>query len=239
MSLDAVTAVREVARGNELFAQGAYGDAVAAYEAAVAAGAASGDVQYNLGNAYYRAGRLGEAALAWERALRENPGDEDALHNLQVIRASSAHRVLAGQESFFVRLGTRTDPDLAAAGLLFFWILAWTVLFARRRLARPFLRAAALALAAVLFLGSALAGVATWATWSVRADGFAVVMDDTPVREAPDPRSPESFTAYEGLRVRTADRSGDFARVILPGGLTGWLPADAVAPIAPLPRAER
>lgn len=232
MSLDLAAAVREVARGNEFFARGAYGDAVAAYEAAVAAGATSGDVQYNLGNAYYRAGRLGDAALAWERALRENPGDEDALHNLQVLRASSADRVLAGEDPFFIRLGTRTDPDLAAAGLLVLWSLAWAVLLARRRLLRPFLRAATLALAVVLFLGSALAGVATWATWSVREDGFAVVLADAPVRESPDSRSPEAFTVHQGLRVRTSDRSGPFTRIHLPGGLTGWLAAEAVTPIA-------
>lgn len=231
MSLDLAAATRAMARGDELFAQGAYGDAVAAYEAAVAAGARSGDVLYHLGNAYYRAGRVGHAALAWERALREDPGDEDALHNLGVVRSASADRVVAGEEPFLTRLGLRTDPDLAAGALLLLWTLAWAVFLGRRRLARPFPRAVALALAIVLFAGSGLAGVATWATSAVRDDGFAVVVADAPVREAPEASAVEAFQVHEGLRVRAAERAGGYARVILPGGLGGWIAEDAVEAI--------
>jgi tetratricopeptide (TPR) repeat protein len=239
MTLDAATAVREIARGNDAFAHGAYGDAVAAYEGAVAAGARSGDVLYNLGNAYYRAGRVGHAALAWERALREDPADADALHNLGVVRSASADRVLAGDDPFLVRLGTRTDPDLAAGALLVLWTLVWALLLARRRLVRPFLRAAALAVIAVLAVGSVLAGGAVWATRAVRDDGFAVVVADAAVHEAPDAKAKESFQVHEGLRLRALERSGGFTRVTLPGGLTGWLPAEALQAIgekaAPVP----
>ena len=87
------------ARADERFAeaQRAYVDrdydtAIARYEALAAGGAASADVQYNLGNAYFRAGRLGRAMLAYERALALDPGMDDARYNLDVARELASAR---------------------------------------------------------------------------------------------------------------------------------------------------
>ena len=48
---------------------------------------------------------------------------------------------------------------------------------------------------------------------------------------APDEGSVRLTTVHEGLKVRLRSRRGEWAEVLLPNGLRGWLPADTVAGI--------
>lgn len=61
---------------------GAYEQAVSAYERAVARGAASAEVDFNLGNALYALGRAGDAAVSYLRAVGREPGYVEAWNNL-------------------------------------------------------------------------------------------------------------------------------------------------------------
>lgn len=234
MSFDRAQATRHALAGNDAYASGDWEGAISAYEAALKAGADSSDLWFNLGNASYRAGQPGKAALAFEKALRRDPGDELARKNLDLVRSQGSRGVVgAKRPPFLDRVGARVDPDVASTALLVTWVLAFGVLAMRLRLQSTALRAALAALAVVLLAGSALAGAATWTATRVREAGWAVVLTQGEVREAPQPDARVSFPIEPTVAVRSTATVGRYVRIELPGGLSGWIEGAAVAPIDP------
>lgn len=233
MTLDLAAAARAVAEGTLAYGRGDFDAAVRSFESAVAAGADSADVWYDLGNACYRAGQQGRAALAWERALRRDPGDEDARANLSLVRAASPDVAIVGEDPVLARLGARLAPDPLAAGLLGTWLLACALLLARRLAVG---RSARLVLglgAALLVAASAVLGAATILAVRARDAGDAVVLvSSTPVRDAPEDAARTAFELHEGTRVRLTGRTGPFAHIRLPSGLTGFVEARHLETVA-------
>ncbi|MBR2266051.1 MAG: tetratricopeptide repeat protein, partial [Paludibacteraceae bacterium] len=77
-----VNATPTWSEANQLYADGNYQDAIAAYEAIIAE-TPSAEAYYNLGNAYFKTGEVALSILAYERSLRLRPHDKDTQHNLQ------------------------------------------------------------------------------------------------------------------------------------------------------------
>ena len=65
----AAAGIGDQERGNRLFRQGRYADAVEAYQSALRAGARSPELRYNLGTAFLRLGRYAEAEESFRAAL--------------------------------------------------------------------------------------------------------------------------------------------------------------------------
>jgi tetratricopeptide (TPR) repeat protein len=230
LSFDAAAAARAVGAGNEAYAAGNYGAAIAAYEAALEAGADGADLWFNLGNAFYRAGEHGRAVLAFERVLRRDPGASDARDNLELVRSQTEAAQVQPREAFVGRVGSRVDPDAAAAALVVCWSLACTA-WLLRRLARGHAARLACTIAlAVLLAGTAAATATAAATWHVRAAGQAIVVEAGSVLRAPEPSAPQIFAAPEGIRLVSDRRIGDWAHVRL-GEREGWIEARHLEPI--------
>ncbi|MBM4369096.1 MAG: tetratricopeptide repeat protein, partial [Deltaproteobacteria bacterium] len=70
----------------ESVASGDFAAAGDAYTEAIASGAVSADLFYNLGNVRYRQDRVAEAILAWRRAAVLAPRDPDVAANLEFAR---------------------------------------------------------------------------------------------------------------------------------------------------------
>ncbi len=232
MSLDAELALRQVEAGNQAYRAGDYGGAIARYEAALEAGADGADLWFNLGNALYRAGDHGRAVLAFERTLRRSPGDEGARENLQLIRSQRGEGAPAPAESLLVRIGSSVDPDAAAALLVVGWSLACVAGVVRRGASAAALRIGATVALGGLLLATLAAGAAAWATWQVRHDGWAVVVEPGPVLHAPEPNAPELLVADEGLKVRSDRRIGGYAHVRV-GDRAGWIESTRIESIDP------
>ena len=234
MSFDRAQATRHALAGNDAYATGDFATAISSYEAALQAGADSTDLWFNLGNAFYRAGQTGRAALAYEKALRRDPGDEQARKNLELVRSQSSRSAVGARPPPFLdRVGARIDPEGASMALLACWVLAFVALVMRLRLRRSSARAVSALVAGVFLAGSALFGVATWASSRVRDAGWAIVVSAGDVREAPQPDAKVAFPIDAAVAVRTTAQVGRYVRVELPGGLSGWIEAAAVEPIDP------
>lgn len=234
MSFDPALATRHTLAGNDAYASGDWASAISAYESALASGADTADLWFNLGNACYRAGQSGRAALAYEKALRRDPGDSEARKNLELVRAQAHQSAVGSQpQPFLDRLGARIDPDVATTSLLIFWVLAFGALALRLRLRRAVPRLVATVLAGLFLTGSAAFGFAAWAASQVREAGWAVVVTAGEVREAPQPEARVSFPIEPTVAVRITASVGRYLRIELPGGLSGWIEAAAIAPIDP------
>ena len=225
------------ADANAAYLSGDLARAVASYEALVAEGVASPTLETNLGAAYLRQGKRGQAALHFERALFLDPGDDDARADLVEVRRGNVDKLEgegdeAGGETLARVL--LPLPGWTAAALLFaFWCAAWFLL--ALRLFRPEVPWVAVA-AGIAFALALLSGGITWGAATGRQMALqraVVVAQSTPAREGPAEKSISHFEVHEGTTVRVEDQEGDYRRVKLANGLTGWIPSSAIEWVVP------
>jgi tetratricopeptide (TPR) repeat protein len=225
---------------NAAFLSGDPAKAIALYEALLAEGVASPELETNLGAALQRQGKHGPAALHFERALFLMPGDDDARADLLEVRKGNVDRLEGEAEDggveTLIRALSPVPGPWASLALLIFWSLAWAALAVKLLLPSLARRAPFGAIAAALFGGSCLAAFlcAGAAAASRLALSRAVVVSlSAPVREGPDAKSASPFEVHEGTPVRLEDLENGFARIKLANGLTGWVPQAAVELVVP------
>jgi tetratricopeptide (TPR) repeat protein len=224
------------ADANAAYLSGDVARAIAAYEALVAEGIASAELETNLGAAYLRQGKRGMAALHFERALFLDPGDDDARADLSEVRRGNVDKLEGeaeeGGTETLARILAPLPGGVAAALLVALWTGAWVLL--GLRMFRPELRLGAFAAGAF-----ALAFLAAGVTWAAALGrGLAlqravVVAQSVPAREGPNDKSISHFEIHEGTTVRVEDEDGQFRRIKLANGLTGWVPVSAVELVVP------
>ena len=222
---------------NAAYLSGDLARAVASYEALVAEGVASSELETNLGAAYLRLGRRGPAALHFERALFLDPGDDDARADLVEVRRGNVDKLEgesdeAGGETL-ARVLAPLPGGSAAALFIAFWCAAW-ILFALRLL-RPEIPWVATASGVAFVLAILSAGI-TWGAATGRRMALqraVIVAQSIPAHEGPAEKSISHFEVHEGTTVRVEDTEGDYRRVKLANGLTGWVPSSAVELVVP------
>ncbi len=227
-----------VSRANQSYQEGAFTDAVEAYEAVRQGGFTSAALEYNLGNAYYKAGDLARSILHWERALALDPGDEDALANLALARTLTVDEIEPLPEFWLVSV-LRWWVDLLPRGALITlvgggWILLTGGVAARlvspTQLGSRVGRASAVAgglLVVVLGINLVVreSGLG-------RAERGIVMIESVPVRSAPAAEDDLTlFQVHEGTRVRIDQQAGQWVEVVLDDGKVGWLPLEAIETI--------
>jgi tetratricopeptide (TPR) repeat protein len=228
------------ADANAAFLSGDLSRATALYEALLAEGVASPEVETNLGAALQRQGKRGAAALHFERALFLAPSDDDARADLLEIRKANVDRLEGESDDGGAEVLTRLSGPLlgnaSAFALLALWMLAWIAL--GLRLYRPdLLRLAPLgSISAALFAAAAVAALVAAGAAAGHRLGLrraVVIATSAPAREGPDPRSASPFEVHEATPVRVDDRQNGFVRIRLANGLTGWVAQSAVELVVP------
>jgi tetratricopeptide (TPR) repeat protein len=219
------------------YERGDFPAAARQYQRLLEGGRDGAAIYYNLGNSLYRTGRTGEAIVAWERARRLDPADEAIRDNLEFAGARIIDRVTEDTEA--EPLWALWDwhgriPPLA--GTVVFLIIWWGfnaclsgALFARALS----LRRAASYLLPISLLGVLLSGLVLGLLVYRRDVVVEAIVQPARVDllSAPGEGSVRLTTVHEGLKVRLQSRRGAWAEVLLPNGLRGWVPADAVAGI--------
>ncbi|MBM4185041.1 MAG: tetratricopeptide repeat protein [Gemmatimonadetes bacterium] len=227
-----------LAQGNQLYQQGDFAGAVAAYDAVLEGGFTSAALHYNLGNAYFKNGDLGRSILEWERARALEPSDPDVLANLELARSVTADAI-EPLPRFWLFTAVSWWVNLLPGGLLALLVgVAWLTtgfglalrVLARRNEVRRFAMWTAIAGAGVVaLLGTNLfvreLGIG-------RAERGVILVDAVPVRSAPAEQDDLTlFEIHEGTLVRIDQRTGGWAEVVLEDGKVGWVLADVMGVI--------
>lgn len=183
------------------------------------------------GNAALGAGDLGGAALAYRRALAIDATDGRARRNLAWLRGRLS--------------GTARPRASSATETLFFFHHAWS------RDRRLLVGAAGFALAVLLLLPwrgrrrawapAAVVPALAWLALTVsvlvedRRSDDAVLMRTLVLRVADSTGAPPALASPlpAGVEVTIIEDRGEWARVRIPAGTTGWVPANAVERVAP------
>ena len=220
-------------RGNELYQEGRFDEASAAYTMVLQYRIRDPRLEFNLGNTEFRRGRLGRAILHFERAYRLDPTDPEIRDNLAFARSFRFDRVDPAETFLAVEwlrgVQGRVGPDPQAWTVLgLIWLFCGLLVWSTSRPGR--FRPAHGWLLAVVLLLVVLVG-ASWYATQQGLDGqqVAVVVEEAvAVLAGPGSGNPTLFTVHEGLTVDVLEIRDEWIHVSLPNRLIGWLPSGAV-----------
>ncbi|MBI4335554.1 MAG: tetratricopeptide repeat protein, partial [Candidatus Omnitrophica bacterium] len=183
-------------RGNELYRNGKYEEAIEEYsKVAVIHGIRNSAIYYNLGNAYFKVKKLGRAIASYERAYALNPRDEDIRANLDyantfLVDTFDGRR---GVISYLVERinGLYNLNEIMLATSIFYLILIVLIILSSKRL-MPYAAAAAI-IALVLF------SLKSYDANTRKAIAVALTVE---AKSGPGDDYSVQFVAHEGVKFR-------------------------------------
>lgn len=207
----------------------------------VAAGVVNGRLEYNLGNCYLQAGEVGRAILHYRRAQRLVPGDDLLRNNLAVARSrclthvEPMRRRAVLESVFFWHYRTSIESRMRAALVAYvaFWasLLAWSIWrsptgSAAIRNGHGSFLVAALVCAVVATASGLSAGISHWADRN--APGGVITAMDVSVYKGPGETYQRQFQEplQPGVEFALRERRGDWWRIELADGKSGWVQAE-------------
>jgi tetratricopeptide (TPR) repeat protein len=220
-----------VQNGNQLYQDGDFQGALAAYEEVLQAGYEGVDLYYNMGNAYFKTGNLGRSILSFERALSIRPGDPDTRANLELARSLTADEIEPLPRFWVLSVLSWWVNLLPRGGLILTVILAYLLgaaglsvrILSRQpgssRIGTWLLLAGG---AVFLLFGSTLLareGVIGGSEWGI------IMVEEVAVQSAPsDEDNLTLFRVHEGTKVRLDQRTEEWTEIVLEDGKVGWVP---------------
>jgi tetratricopeptide (TPR) repeat protein len=211
---------------NQLFEQGKFAEAAAAFEKLAQSGQTSEALYFNLGNAWFKANQLGRAIVAFRQAHQLAPRDPDLRANLQFARNQVQGPTL-GTSTWHRWLGrlTLNEWTLLAAAAVWVWFLL-LALCQWRPAWRLSLRSYIAAIA--LLAGALCACFATAFHQNRLARTAIVVASEAVVRQSPFDESQTAFTVHDGAELRVLDQKDRWLQVTTDPRRVGWLRRDQV-----------
>lgn len=219
---------------NTFYNEGQYQKAIDNYLKILESNEHSAALYYNLGNAYYKLNQVAPSIYYYEKALQLAPGDADIKNNLVFAQNMAIDDIetlpQTGVTSLLKKsigaLPSNTWAILAVACMLVFvagFILYYLARYRNRK--RLFFTASMVALT-----GAVLSFAFAYYTYHTDKDRRpAIVFEkEIPVKAEPNTRSEEVFLLHEGTKVEVRDALGEWKKIRLSDGKTGWLPAEAV-----------
>ncbi len=217
---------------NQLYVDGRFADAAAAYEGMLQTGNISEAILFNRGNALFRDGKTGLAIASYREAQLLAPRDPDLRANLQFART----RARGGApyhpnrwKSWLDRLSLNEWTALVAAAFwVFFLLLAATQWRKELRAALGnYILAAGLA-AAILGAGLAI---------ELQSNYFAlsaiVTIGEADIREGPFDAAKSVFKVRDGIELEVLDHKDNWLEVSDSAPRVGWVRRDQVVVFQP------
>ena len=241
MLISAINSIAQVEslklKADEAYVAGALDTAIINYESIIAQEYISAEVYFNLGNAYFRTGNIPNTILNYERALKLAPADEDIQFNLRLAKLRTVDKIEAVPELWFITkiksFYQIMHVDSWGWAMILFSLLMVGCIVVYFSATNSFIKKNG-------FFGAILFGIglllsfymAEMAHTQLTADNRSVVMQPSlTVKSSPDKSGNDLFVVHEGLVVEEEDATGEWRRIKLPDGNTGWVPASSLESI--------
>lgn len=216
-------------QANQLYSDGKYTEAIAAYESILASRSESAALYYNLGNSYYKSGMIPQAILNYERALRLEPNDEDVAFNLQVVNSMVVDKMDQVPE-FFLTTWMRSFRQSASletwtgytivSFLLLLISIALYFLSGRSTIKKSVFVAGIMLL--VVF-GISFSNAKAWHNDLTHNKAGIIFSPSAMVKGSPDAKGTDLFMLHEGTKVELMDSIGEWTEIRLINGNEGWI----------------
>lgn len=220
---------QDIDQATEMMKKEQYAEAIAKYKEIIESGKTSPELNYNIGIAYHQNGELGYAL--WHFLLADKMGMEsEALdHNIALTREKRIDDIEI-IEPFFLSRWWNIWKGIMGANLwamislllLSLGIFGWGTwrLHPERNLRKKgFVYGSIILILAVI---TAITAVST-ARQYISPNHAILLVDRVELRSAPEEVSAAILDLHEGTEVRILDEIGDWVKIRLLNGQTGWL----------------
>ena len=221
-------------QGNEAYQKSDFPKAIESYTAILDAGYENADLYYNLGNAYFRMEEYGQAILNYHRALHLRPNFREARQNLELAESRTNDQITPLPEFFLSRWLTALIQWLSPQGwriavLIILLITCATVVFFflshDYRWRKGTLIGAIVSL--LLLVLTSVCAISSSHRFN-RHDQAVVTLPMIVVKGSPDPDSVDKLVLHEGTVVTIDETIGDWHKIHIADGNTGWLPLNEI-----------
>ncbi len=218
------------AQANTAYRDGNYKEALSVYQN-LAKQMQEADIFYNLGNAAFKTKELGLAITSYERARRLDPRNPDILENLKLAKSLVEYRVEDKRSWYHQKtvelLESVRFEELLAVSLSVYLILAVLVLVRIAWRQQPVLTDFSVLILWVFLIVS----IPTAAKfYKMKFQQKAIVTSaQVNARFAPSDRDKVAFRLTEGISADVEDQVGDWYRIALVSGDTGWVQGSEIA----------
>ncbi|NQV53248.1 MAG: tetratricopeptide repeat protein [Flavobacteriales bacterium] len=221
---------------NEVYKAGAYDSAKTIYSEIATNGMVSKELFYNLGNAHFKLGNVPASILFYERALRLDPMDEDIQYNLKITNSLITDKIEPVERVFFIEWWHNLAVSLSCT----FWAIMFLALLALSATLLTFFFLAknpkikqlgllgggiVMASAIVVLLLGRTNGTET------RKHEAIVFSPSVNVKSEPGLNGVDQFVIHSGIKVEVMDTDGDWSRIRLADGNSGWLQSQSMEEI--------
>jgi len=215
-------------KGNTLYQEKKYEEALEAYHTIADAGLESAALYYNMGNSYFKTDQLAKAILYYERAARLAPKDDDIRQNLNLAYEATIDRfetmpepmIKTAYHGIFKAMQPGSWAAVALIFLVFMLVGTYAYLYTGYRRQGFTLGMTTFFLGMIcLWFGYAHLG-------NLKNNKPAIVMaTSTYVKSGPGEKAEDVFILHEGTRARVTESYESWKKIKLPDGKIGWITA--------------
>jgi len=223
------------AKGNGLYNDGKYQDAINIYERILDSKNHSAELYFNLANAYYKMNRIAPSVYYYEKALQLSPNDQDVKNNIAFAKNMTIDAIEVIPEIGFSKIMNSIINRFSFDAWALFSIV-FVVLFVILFLAYHFSystnrkRLAFLSSNLSLFLGL-IALIFAFQKYDYdQKDKPAIVFaQESEIKSEPNLRSEIAFKLHEGTKVQVIEiYNENWTKIKLTDGKTGWIPSQDI-----------
>lgn len=217
-------------QGNNLYNQGKYTEAIAAYETIIDNGQHSPELYYNLGNAYYKLNSIAPSIYYFEKALKLNPKDKDIQNNLAFAKNMTVDAIepvpTIGFNKFMKSLITMLSFDSWAIISIVFVVL-FVVQFLMYYFSYSTGKKRLMFLTSITSLGLMVISLFfAFQNYNLdKKDKPAIIfVQESQIKTEPNLRSENAFFLHEGTKVQILEKYDEnWAKIMIADGKTGWI----------------
>ncbi|MFN4298158.1 MAG: hypothetical protein ACK4EX_00355 [Thermaurantimonas sp.] len=215
-------------KANTFYKEGNYQEALFLYDSLINTNIISGELLYNIGNTYYKINKLGYSRYYYEKALYYMPFDNDLITNLNFLLSK-----IPGDFGFGIpSLIERVQNFLRFSNWKFIFILfSFLILvlfiikfwqYLNNRLSENIVKSILYVI--LSFVSTFLFTVLN----DEQKNRYAIVAESVLTKNEPFESSVDLFKLNEGTKVILFETDGDYVKIKLPDGKTGWVRQNAL-----------
>lgn len=220
--------------GNDAYNEGDYVKATDLYLEILEKGEHSAELYFNLGNVYYKLNQTAPSIYYFEKALMLKPNDPEIKNNLGYAQKMTLDAIEVLPETGLVNLYKKITGVLSFDQWSYTAIIFMS-LFVLLYIAFYFFRYSTKK--RIAFIGSLLflllsiiAVVFAFVEYrDFNANNSAIVFSqESQVKAEPNNRSQQIFILHEGTKVNVLEELGEWKRIRLTDGKTGWIASESI-----------
>ncbi len=215
--------------GVQAYTQGDFEKALHAFLRIRNSGVETSEINYNIGNCFFKLGKLGKAVFFYEKALIHSRRDSEIKSNLQLVQSQLKDKIEVPLQNVFL------IPFEWIKNILSLWelslvnvILVWLLLILLS--IKIFLWGKALALKTWIYILAVfqLFLLMTWGLSFKESRNKAIILTaEVQVHSGPGESFPKNFKIHEGLKISLLESQGEWSKISLSNGWTGWIKSES------------